>query len=97
LNVVADRLLYRALPLSLVVGVMLLLRVTGVGLGGSGAQSTTIAIGFLLTCAFIGGQLSSRSLPRITGFLLVACWTAPSGLDPGHAARRQDRGRSRGR
>jgi Kef-type K+ transport system membrane component KefB len=82
-NRLLDQLLHRALPLALVLGMLLLLRLTGVGVGGAGAQSTTIAIGFLLTCAYIGGTLAARvKLPRITGFLVVGIAVGPhvSGL-----------------
>ena len=79
----ADRLLHRLLPLGIVLGVLLVLRLTHVGVGGHGPQSTTIAIGFLLTCAYLGGRIAARiKLPRITGFLLVGVAVGPhvSGL-----------------
>jgi Kef-type K+ transport system membrane component KefB len=77
-NAFLDQLLHRALPLALVFSMLMFLRVSGAGVGGAGAQSTTIAIGFLLTCAYIGGKLAARiKLPRITGFLLVGIAVGP--------------------
>lgn len=78
-----QRLLYRVLPLSLVVAVLMALRWSGVGVAASGPQSTTIGVGFLLISAFAGGKLAARvGLPRITGYLLVGLLVGPfvSGL-----------------
>jgi Kef-type K+ transport system membrane component KefB len=76
-------LLYRALPLVLALLVFVLLRFSGTGVAGAGPQSTTIAIGFMLMAAFVGGKASARAgLPRITGYLLVGLLLGPhvSGL-----------------
>lgn len=78
MNRVTERLFYRALPLGLALGMLTLLRVSGAGVAGAGAQSTTIAIGFLLIVAFLGGKVAVRArLPRITGFLLVGLLAGP--------------------
>lgn len=78
-----DRFAYRVLPLILALGVLLFLRWSGAGVAGMGPKSTTIALGFLLIGAFIGGKLAVRTgLPRITGYLLVGLLVGPyvSGL-----------------
>lgn len=83
MNSLIQRLLYRALPLTAVVGVLILLRWSDVGVAATGPQSTTIGIGFLLIAAFAGGKLAARiNLPRITGYLLVGLLVGPfvSGL-----------------
>lgn len=73
-----QRLLYRALPLGVVVTVLLLLRVSGVGVAATGPQSTTLGLGFMLIAAFAGGKLAARiGLPRITGYLLVGLSVGP--------------------
>lgn len=78
MNAVLQRLLYRALPFALALGFLLVLRVSGTGVAGEGAQSTTIALGFLLLGAFIGGKMAARvRLPRITGYLLVGLIVGP--------------------
>ena len=48
MNGLIQRLLYRALPLSVVIGVLVLLRWSDVGVAATGPRSTTIGIGFLL-------------------------------------------------
>ena len=76
-------ILYRALPLSLVLGVLMLLRWSGMGVAAAGPQSTTIAVAFMLIAAFAGGKIAARiGLPRITGYLLVGLVVGPfvSGL-----------------
>jgi Kef-type K+ transport system membrane component KefB len=83
MNPIVERLAYRALPVAMILGVLALLRVTGAGVAGAGAQSTTIAVGFLLIGSFLGGKLAVRArLPRITGYLLVGIVAGPhaSGL-----------------
>ncbi len=83
MSAVFERLVYRALPLSLVVGVLVLLRWSGVGVAAIGPQSTTIGVGFMLIAAFAGGKVAARiGLPRITGYLLVGLLVGPfvSGL-----------------
>lgn len=75
---VVDRLVHRALPLLLVLGVLVLLRVSGMGVDATGPQSTTIALGFMLIAAFVGGKVAVRArLPRISGFLLVGMVLGP--------------------
>lgn len=83
MSAVLQRLVYRVLPLTLVIGVLSLVRWGGVGVAGAGPQSTTIGIGFMLIAAFAGGKLASRvGLPKITGYLLVGLAIGPfvSGL-----------------
>ena len=73
-----ERIVYRALPFALALGFLMALRLSGAGVDAEGPQSTTIALGFLLLGAFIGGQLSaSVGLPRITGYLLVGIAVGP--------------------
>lgn len=70
--------LHRLVPFGLCVGVLVLLHRSGAGIAGVGLQSTTIAIGFLLVCAFLAGEASSRfGLPRITGYLLSGMVIGP--------------------
>lgn len=79
----SQRLLYRVLPLSLVVASLMALRWSGAGVAALGPQSTTVGVGFLLISAFAGGKLAARvGLPRITGYLLVGLVVGPfvSGL-----------------
>ena len=79
----SQRLLYRVLPLSLVVASLMALRWSGAGVAALGPQSTTLGVGFLLISAFAGGKLAARvGLPRITGYLLVGLVVGPfvSGL-----------------
>src|SRR2546430_2904831 len=56
----------------------------------AGAQleaRATLALGFLLLAAFVGGDLARRArLPRITGYLLVGFVAGP-GLGPGRRGR----------
>src|SRR5690606_19178671 len=83
LNPAIDKLLHRALPLLLVLGVLALLRWSGTGVDATGYQSTTIALGFMLIAAFVGGKVAVRArTPRITGYLLVGMLLGPhvSGL-----------------
>jgi Kef-type K+ transport system membrane component KefB len=76
---VLDRLVHRALPLALALGVLMGLRWTGTGVAGKGPESTTIAVGFMLIAAFVGGKLAARArLPRITGYLAVGLLVGPS-------------------
>lgn len=78
-----ETLVHRALPLLLVLGVLTLLRWSGMGVDATGTQSTTIALGFMLIAAFVGGKLAVRArLPRISGYLLVGLLLGPhvSGL-----------------
>lgn len=78
-----DRFLYRVLPLLGCLGLLGALRWSGVGVAGAGVESTTVAIGFLLMGAFIGGKMAARvRLPRISGYLLVGAVAGPfvSGL-----------------
>jgi Kef-type K+ transport system membrane component KefB len=73
-----ERLAYRLLPVLLALGVMVFLRTSDIGVAGKGAQSTTIALGFLLLGAFVGGKGAARvRLPRITGYLLVGILVGP--------------------
>jgi Kef-type K+ transport system membrane component KefB len=73
-----ERLAYRLLPVLLALGVMVFLRTSDIGVAGKGAQSTTIALGFLLLGAFVGGKLAARlRLPRITGYLVVGILVGP--------------------
>lgn len=83
MSTLLQKLLYRALPLVLVVAILVLLRWSGVGVAATGPESTTIGIGFMLIAAFAGGKLAARiGLPRITGYLLVGLLVGPfvSGL-----------------
>lgn len=80
---VLDVLVHRALPLLLVFAVLVLLRWSGMGVDATGTQSTTIALGFMLIAAFVGGKVAVRArLPRISGYLLVGLVLGPhvSGL-----------------
>ncbi len=73
-----DFLLYRLLPFALCLAVLTLLRTTGLGAGGWGAQSVTVAVGFLLIGAFIAGKAATAvKLPRITGYLVVGVVMGP--------------------
>jgi Kef-type K+ transport system membrane component KefB len=75
---IVDLLRYRLLPLALCIAVLAFLRWSGLGIAGLGPQSTTVAIGFLLVGAFLGGKTASRlKLPRITGYLLVGLVSGP--------------------
>lgn len=83
LNPAVDKLVHRGLPLLLVLGVLVLLRWSGTGVDATGYQSTTIALGFMLIAAFVGGKVAVRArTPRITGYLLVGMLLGPhvSGL-----------------
>ena len=76
-------LLHLGLPMAGCLAVLVWLRHSGLGVDGVGPQSTTIAVGFLLIGAFVGGQLAARlGLPRISGYLLVGLAAGPhvSGL-----------------
>jgi Kef-type K+ transport system membrane component KefB len=78
-----ERLIHRLLPLGLCLGLLIFLRMSDLGIGGSGPHSVTIAVGFLLIAAFLGGlAAASVRLPRITGYLLVGVIVGPhlSGL-----------------
>lgn len=80
---ILQKLSYRVLPLTLVVGVLMVLRLSEVGVAAVGPQSTTIGVGFMLLAAFAGGKLAAQiGLPRITGYLLVGLLVGPfvSGL-----------------
>lgn len=80
---IVSRILHRALPLAICLGLLIFLRWSGLGTAGTGPHSTTIAIGFLLIAAFLGGIGAARvGLPRITGYLLVGVVVGPhlSGL-----------------
>jgi Kef-type K+ transport system membrane component KefB len=62
-------LIQRVVPLAVCTGVLVLLHVTGAA--ASPAGSATVALGFLLVCAFLSGEWSSGAgLPRITGYLV---------------------------
>lgn len=77
------RLLHLGLPMAGCLAVLVWLRHSGLGVNGVGPQSTTLAVGFLLIGAFVGGQLAARvGLPRISGYLLVGLAAGPhvSGL-----------------
>lgn len=83
MNLVQQRILYRAVPVTLVVLGLMALRWSGAGVDASGPESTTLGIGFMLICAFAGGKVAARvGLPRITGYLLVGLLVGPfvSGL-----------------
>lgn len=82
-NIWVSRALHRLLPFLLALGVLVILRWSGVGIAGAGSQSTTIGIGFILIGAFVGGKVAVRlGLPRITGYLLAGMLAGPyvSGL-----------------
>ena len=77
----AGAVLYRVLPFAVCVGVLAMLHGSGAGIAGMGPESTTIAIGFLLVCAFLAGEASSRfGLPRITGYLVSGLLIGPHAL-----------------
>ncbi|MCB9666554.1 MAG: cation:proton antiporter [Myxococcales bacterium] len=83
MNIVIDRAINRVLPLSMLAGLLIWLRMGEMGPLGTGPQSTTVALGFLLVGAFLGGKFSSRiGLPRISGYLVVGLLVGPfvSGL-----------------
>lgn len=76
-------ILYRALPLAIALALVVLLRLSGLGIAGQGRQSITIALSFMLLAAFIGGRAAMRlKLPRISGYLIVGILVGPdvSGL-----------------
>jgi Kef-type K+ transport system membrane component KefB len=76
--VILDRVLPRMIGLAICLGLLILLRWSGIGLDGEGPPSSTIAIGFLLIAAFLGGLATARfGLPRITGYLLVGLVAGP--------------------
>jgi Kef-type K+ transport system membrane component KefB len=82
-NRLLERIFYRALPLALALGVLVFLRWSGAGVNAADPQSTTVAVGFMLMAAFVGGKLAVHiKLPRITGYLLVGLMVGPfvSGL-----------------
>lgn len=71
-------LLYRVAPFGACLGVLAFARWSGLGVDGVGPQSTTIALGFLLVGAFLGGAAAaSFGLPRITGYLVVGLLIGP--------------------
>lgn len=73
-----DRLVHLVLPFVLCLALVIVLRHFELGIGGVGAQSTTLAIGFLLISAFIGGKVAPLvRMPRITGYLLVGLAVGP--------------------
>lgn len=73
-----DRVLHRLVPLALCLGLLIFLRTTDLGFGGTGPHSVAIAVGFLLIAAFLGGQAAAAvKLPRITGYLLVGVLVGP--------------------
>lgn len=77
------RLSYRLAPLLLALGVLVALRWSSLGASSPGRENTTIALGFMLVAAFVGGKVAARvRLPRITGYLLVGLLVGPhlSGL-----------------
>jgi Kef-type K+ transport system membrane component KefB len=81
--VIVERLVHRVVPLAICLGVLAYLRWGELGIAGEGPHSTTIAVGFLLLAAFVGGNLAARfGLPRITGYLLIGVVVGPhlSGL-----------------
>jgi Kef-type K+ transport system membrane component KefB len=76
--VILDRVLPRVLGLAICLGLLILLRWSGLGIDGEGPPSSTVAIGFLLIAAFLGGLATARfGLPRITGYLLVGLIVGP--------------------
>lgn len=75
---IADRLLYRITPVAICLGVLIYLRSTDIGVAGFGPHSVTLAVGFLLLAAFLGGDAAPRiGLPRISGYLLVGVVVGP--------------------
>lgn len=83
MNALFSRLLYRAVPLAAALGILAFLRWSGAGVDPAHPQSTTVALGFMLMAAFVGGKVSVRlGLPRITGYLAVGLVVGPyvSGL-----------------
>ncbi|GBD31458.1 hypothetical protein HRbin33_00410 [bacterium HR33] len=53
----------------------------GLAAGASPQAAATLALGFLLLAAYLGGLLVRRlSLPKITGYLLVGVLAGPAGL-----------------
>lgn len=74
----AGTLLHRVAPFGLCVAVLVALHVSGAGIAGTGLESTTIAVGFLLVSAFLLGEWSSQlGLPRITGYLVSGLLIGP--------------------
>jgi Kef-type K+ transport system membrane component KefB len=77
---VLDQIIHRALPVTICLGLLIWLRGSNLGIDGMGPHSTTVAVGFLLIGAFVGGKLAARvGLPRITGYLLVGVILGPYG------------------
>jgi Kef-type K+ transport system membrane component KefB len=77
-NVVLEKLLHRALPFAMVLAFLVVLRSSGGGDAADGPRTTTVALGFLLIGAFIGGRMVTKiRLPRITGYLLVGLVLGP--------------------
>ncbi len=73
-----EKLVNRGLPLALALLTLMALRWTTLGATAAGRESTTIALGFMLIAAFVGGKVAARvKLPRITGYLLVGLVVGP--------------------
>lgn len=73
-----EKLVHRAVPLLLALGLLLFLRWSESNVASVGSQSTTVAIGFMLIAAFVGGKVAVRArLPRITGYLIVGLLVGP--------------------
>lgn len=69
---------YRVVPFAACVAALAFVRGSGLGVDGEGPQSTTIALGFLLVGAFLGGASAAAvGLPRITGYLVVGLLVGP--------------------
>jgi len=66
------------IPLVLIFGVMLILKSPGLSSLSNPAQSTSIALGFILIFAFLfGKQINRLRLPQITGFILAGILCGP--------------------
>lgn len=77
------RLIHRAMPLALVIGIMILLHRYASDEAAAIAQSPTLALGLLLVGGYIGGRASAAvRLPRVTGYLFAGLLLGPhvSGL-----------------
>ncbi|MGM0577235.1 MAG: cation:proton antiporter [Myxococcota bacterium] len=75
----AERLLYRALPLALLLLALGLLRASDLIADPGGTRGTAVALGFLLVASFVAGKVAVRfGLPRITGYLLAGLLLGPA-------------------
>ena len=73
---VSESVLYRLVPLALVLAFLLLLR--GSGFAATEPEAITLALGFMLMAAFVAGKGAGRvGLPRISGYLVAGVLIGP--------------------